>query len=341
MPPTYEDIRFSVVIPTYNRGHLVGRAIESALEQSVAPEEIVVVDDGSTDGTASVLARFGELIRYLPRENGGCSAARNFGVAQAGAEWIALLDSDDTWLPAHLEAMREAIVATGGGADLYFGNSWFCRSPGRERSLWSVSDFEISADQELRADASDWMMSTRQPLKLQASVVKRSAWDRVGGLDEALRTREDTHFFLRLGLGHPMCAVRDAGVDVGEDDDPENRLTTALPPDSRAYLEATAYLYGDVLRRDLARRTSHRAELRKRYARACLRLARLDLREHAWTAACTRAVKGAWAAPETLPGMLLRGLRNSPHVCVEGEEKSETTEEKVASKSAESRPIRR
>ena len=183
----------------------------------------------------------------------------------ANEQWIAFLDSDDAWLPGHLEAIREAIIDTGGAADLYFGNSWFSREAGRERSLWSVSQFEVSGRHELRADASEWMMRTRQALKLQGSVVRRDAWDRVSGLDETLRTREDTHFFLRLGLGHPMCAVRDAGVDVGDDDDPENRLTTALPPDGRVYLEATAYLYGDLLRLGLARDPLHRAELRRRY----------------------------------------------------------------------------
>ena len=94
----------SIVIPTYNRAHIVGRAIDSVLRQSYADVEIIVVDDGSTDETASVVEGYGCPVRYVRQLNRGVSAARNTGLALARGEFIALLDSDDEWLPWKLSA---------------------------------------------------------------------------------------------------------------------------------------------------------------------------------------------------------------------------------------------
>lgn len=89
------DIRFSVVIPVYNGETTIERAIDSVLAQSYPACEVVVVDDGSTDGTASVLRKYGNKIRYLYKDNAGVSAARNYGVLNAVGEWLAFLDADD------------------------------------------------------------------------------------------------------------------------------------------------------------------------------------------------------------------------------------------------------
>lgn len=98
--------RLSVVIPTWNRAHLVCEAIESALSQRVGDVEVIVVDDASTDGTPDLVERrFGRRTKLLrmPRRSGP-GAARNAGVRQAGGELLAFLDSDDLWLPGKLEA---------------------------------------------------------------------------------------------------------------------------------------------------------------------------------------------------------------------------------------------
>jgi len=91
--------RVSVVIPTFNRARLVGLTIDSVLAQSYRDMEIIVVDDGSTDDTPQVLAKYGDRIRAIRQPNGGMNAARNAGIAQARGEYLALLDSDDLWLP--------------------------------------------------------------------------------------------------------------------------------------------------------------------------------------------------------------------------------------------------
>ena len=95
----------SVIIPNYNQSHFVSRAILSALSQSRTPDEIIVVDDGSSDNSREVVARFGDRVRYLRQKNQGLAGARNTGIQASAGELIGLLDADDEWKPEYLEAM--------------------------------------------------------------------------------------------------------------------------------------------------------------------------------------------------------------------------------------------
>nr|HMQ23577.1 glycosyltransferase [Planctomycetota bacterium] len=245
----------------------------------------------------------------------GCSAARNHGVATSQGEWIAFLDSDDSWAPDHLESMAAAIEATQGGADFYFADARFedgaGQSDSQASSLWSKSGFRIDGATRLEADATAWVLAQRQPMKLQCSVFRRRLYEEVGGLDEALRTREDTHFFLKAGIGRSMCAVASGGVAIGVEDDPANRLTLAYPPEQRVYLEATLRLYRDVLAhgpRDAAVAMAYRRELAHRLAVARLGLAKLDLAEGRVASAIRGIAAAAWASPRTLVARLARRL---------------------------------
>ncbi|HWL42407.1 MAG TPA: glycosyltransferase [Ilumatobacter sp.] len=105
-----DPIRFSVVIPAYQAEATVRTSVESALDQVPPPAEVIVVDDGSTDGTAAVLAEFGDRIRVITQPNGGEASARNTGLAAATCEWIAYLDADDWFLPGRLAAISELII---------------------------------------------------------------------------------------------------------------------------------------------------------------------------------------------------------------------------------------
>lgn len=100
----------SVIIPTYNRGHLIGRAIDSVLGQTYRDFEIIVIDDGSTDNTKDLLLdRYANKIRYISQQNRGVSAARNRGIREACGEFIAFLDSDDAWLSFKLAEQVEIL----------------------------------------------------------------------------------------------------------------------------------------------------------------------------------------------------------------------------------------
>lgn len=92
----------SVVVPTYNHAAFIGEALASAFAQSAPPREVVVVDDGSTDGTAEALAPWRDRLQLFRREHGGVAAAYNIGVAEARSEWIAFLESDDVLAPTYL-----------------------------------------------------------------------------------------------------------------------------------------------------------------------------------------------------------------------------------------------
>ncbi len=87
----------SIIIPAYNRENLVASTIESVLKQTYKPLEIIVVDDGSTDNTLDVLKQYGDDIKIIQKENGGSASARNTGIQHASGDYIAYVDSDDTW----------------------------------------------------------------------------------------------------------------------------------------------------------------------------------------------------------------------------------------------------
>ncbi|MGD9255575.1 MAG: glycosyltransferase family A protein, partial [Chromatiales bacterium] len=99
----------SVIIPTCNRVETLPRALDSVLAQTLSVDEVIVVDDGSTDGTADLVRASYPQVRLLQQPNRGVSAARNRGIRKATGDWIAFLDSDDRWLPAKLEAQFRLI----------------------------------------------------------------------------------------------------------------------------------------------------------------------------------------------------------------------------------------
>lgn len=103
------DYRVSVVIPAYNAEKYIGRTIESVLAQTRQADEVIVVDDGSSDGTGEIVENFGERVRYILQENAGASVARNTGIEAAEHEWIAFLDADDVWLENKLEAQMSLL----------------------------------------------------------------------------------------------------------------------------------------------------------------------------------------------------------------------------------------
>ena len=106
-----EELAVSVIIPTYNRAPLVTRAIESALAAIAPGDEIIVVDDGSTDSTEEALAAYGDRIRYVRIPHSGAGAARNHGMQEARNPLVAFLDSDDEWMPDKLLLQRALMKA--------------------------------------------------------------------------------------------------------------------------------------------------------------------------------------------------------------------------------------
>jgi len=99
----------SIVIPAHNAARYVGQAIESVLGQTFGDNEVILVDDGSTDDTASVIEGFGSEIRQIRQANSGVSVARNRGIAESTGRYVAFLDADDTWMPEKLARQLDAL----------------------------------------------------------------------------------------------------------------------------------------------------------------------------------------------------------------------------------------
>jgi glycosyltransferase involved in cell wall biosynthesis len=270
------EVRISVVIPSFNRRGILSRALRSVLAQSVAPLEIIVVDDGSTDGTPDLLAREFPDVCLIRQQRLGASGARNAGVAHATGDWIAFLDSDDEWAPSYLDRMSEAIRSTNGQAAFYFSNVAKPASP-TNLDLWSQCGFVPPTGDGLSQDPSSWISMDRQPMLLPFAVFRKDAYRKSGGLWDKLTTGEDTHLFLKLGLCWPACAVSGEGGRVGEDDDPLNRLTRTHGAETARHWENVLLLNRDLLDRGPAMRKETRRLLLSRIADAHWRLFRLAM----------------------------------------------------------------
>jgi hypothetical protein len=146
-------------------------------------------------------------------------------------------------------------------------------------SLWEHCRFAVRPPHELIEDGIVWAMMQRQPMMLQTSVVLREAYLALGGLWKPLKTRHDTHFFIKLAAGRSLCAVPGAGTKQTSDEDPGNRLMSASGPASRAFWEESIALNADLLASLQGVSASHRATLRHRLADAYWRLSRLQWRQ--------------------------------------------------------------
>jgi len=274
-PANGSDRRISAVIPTYNRAGLVERAIDSVLSQTHPPEEVVVIDDGSTDDTEDRLTAYNPKVRYIKQENGGDAVARNSGVAAATSDWVAFLDSDDTWTVDHLARMAAALDATSGRADFYFTDTQLAPyDGGASTRVWDEATFAIAGDHELIADATPWALLPIQPMMLQSSMFNRAAFLATGGL-LPIPVRSDTHLFYKMSLGRPVCAVAGIGA-VMSADDPDTRLTALFDERSTQHWTSSVSMYRDILRREphLSRETVAFFEAAEAVAHS--RLARLS-----------------------------------------------------------------
>lgn len=164
-------ISVSVVIPAWNAARYVGDAVESALSQSVTPDEIIVVDDGSTDQTSDCVRKFGSRVNLISQPNGGAAAARNRGIAAAHGEAIALLDADDLMAPQRLELQRAVLTCDPNCAIAL----------GRQLTFRSEPD-RIALDSGMASQS-----AVRPGFVPSAAMIRTSVFDLVGPFDAELR----------------------------------------------------------------------------------------------------------------------------------------------------------
>jgi glycosyltransferase involved in cell wall biosynthesis len=204
--------RVSVVIPTYNRAHTVGDAVASVLAQRFEGLEVIVVDDGSTDGTRERLAevRDGRL-RYVMGRHAGVAAARNLGVKHARGELIAFLDSDDLWRPDKL-ASEVAFLERHPEADAVFTDLEKLDG-GRSYPSFMRETAVFAEHLRRRGHPESLLLSTREmrlilleevPVKPSALTVRRRAFEQAGAFDETWSSSEDWEFLLRFARAHRL-----------------------------------------------------------------------------------------------------------------------------------------
>lgn len=197
----------SVLIPAFNARHFIEDALSSVAAQTVPPAEIIVVDDGSEDGTSEVVERWagrtGFAVKLIRQANQGVPVARNRGMAEASGGWIALLDADDIWLPRHVEVLLRALEAcpvavAAFGDTVYFGADM-------PDTLSKTRDAAIRAG-EASAASGFFQISTRLFETMLPGLFfapTSTAYNRqtalaIGGFDSGLKYIEDRDFFLRL-----------------------------------------------------------------------------------------------------------------------------------------------
>ena len=178
-------------MPAYNVEPFVGGAIESVRRQTFTDLELLVVDDGSTDQTAAVVAHHAEAdhrIRLLRQPNRGLSTARNAALQHSRGAWIAILDSDDAWVPSFLES-QIAILERRPDVDIVTGNAWYLGGP------WDGQPASPSPDS--RPDPDLRQLLEDETAVFIMSVFRRRVYETIGGFDEAFRSNEDYDFWLR------------------------------------------------------------------------------------------------------------------------------------------------
>jgi glycosyltransferase involved in cell wall biosynthesis len=291
MSPPFEC---AVAIPAHNALPDVLDAVQSALDQTLPPVEIVVIDDSSTDGTGdAVRARFGDRVRVISGWFGSAAAARNAAWRATRAPWIGFLDADDLWFPKKLERAAAALAAAP-CARWFFSDGAFREISGETRPSW----FSMWADVDDPYVGSPVAQLFEVNFILTSSVVvNRALLEATRGFDETLSHAEDLSLWIRLARRAPAAATAEPLVRYQH-----------LPGGLTRKVEAR--LMGDValferLASDAGLSAGDRRRARARVALARYKLAVAALREgrtrDAW-----RHLPGAWMFPErVLPVLTL------------------------------------
>jgi len=179
------DPLVSVIIPVFNGERFLREAVQSVLDQRHSSLEIIIVDDGSTDGTATVARSLSETVRYLHQTNQGPAAARNRGIEQARGGLLAFADADDLWPSTKLELQL----------------SYLIRDPKIDIVLGLVQQVRLSE----AADGPEEFAEPAFSVNLGSAIIRKFVFERVGLFDETMRYSEDVDWFMR---------AREAGAEI-------------------------------------------------------------------------------------------------------------------------------
>lgn len=191
----------SIITPTYNRAHYLKYAIKAALEQTYINFELIVVDDGSTDGTASLMENFltDDRIKYVKTDNHGQAAARNTGISYAQGEFISFLDSDDRWFADKLE--KSVNVLNGNPqVDILYGDRLTINSNGDVTSSYNMKRYSGNITKYLLRD---------NCVSFSTTIVRKKCFDEMGSFLSSDRLNEDYELWLRFSTRYQFYYLKD------------------------------------------------------------------------------------------------------------------------------------
>lgn len=208
-----DGLRVSVLVPTFNRANYIAECLDSLLAQTMPALEIIVIDDGSEDGTAQLLKRYGDRIRYVRKENGGKPTAVNLGLSLAQGDLIWIFDDDDVALPLAIESRVRAIAAVPEAGFVYSSHCY--GTDGTDGKIRS------NRSQQLQHYSSERLFFELMKgcfFSLNSALVRATAYQVVGGFDTHLLSSEDYDMALRLASVFPVVNTAEPTFIVREHD---------------------------------------------------------------------------------------------------------------------------
>ncbi|HEV2320634.1 MAG TPA: glycosyltransferase, partial [Verrucomicrobiae bacterium] len=208
--PCGQAVCVSVVIPTFNRERFVVMAVKSVLNQTIKGYEIIVIDDGSTDGTRSALEPYANQIRYVYQNNSGVSASRNAGIALAAGKWVAFLDSDDEWAPDFLARHMHAI-SQNYDVCMQIADCRYFDQTGEKKSYFETNGacLEFNGSQYLRPKEPFVFLLRHLSWQVGSALIRRNIIQKAGGFDASFKIGEDQDFLARVALHGQIGLLKD------------------------------------------------------------------------------------------------------------------------------------
>ena len=187
-------MKISVIIPTFNRKKTLGRAIQSVMNQSLSPFEILIIDDWSNDGTEEWVKKNFQNIKYIYQDNHGVSSARNIGIENAYGDWVAFLDSDDEWLPNKL---YEQVKAIDSNPEMKFFHT---------NEIWIRNGVRVNQMKKHKKYGGYIFEKCLDICRISPSsvLIQKEIFDNIGTFDESLRVCEDYDLWLRITSKHSV-----------------------------------------------------------------------------------------------------------------------------------------
>lgn len=195
---------FSVLISLYNKEHFIKSTLESVLSQTFQDFEIIVINDGATDGSETVVNSISdERIKYFNQENNGASAARNAAISKASGQYLALLDADDVWDENYLETINQ-LIASSPSEKVFASAVTIETANGAISSVYSIPEIADDAIYTVDYFESSYINTV---LTSSSTVVHNSVFDNIGVYDTSIKSGEDTDLWIRIGIHYKIVFI--------------------------------------------------------------------------------------------------------------------------------------